>query len=318
MVTPHIEAVAAGIELHEPGYRVLSFQPLIIPQTGRHSRLSWSPMIQKPRVAAIQMATGPNVNANLLEAERMIAEAAAAGAELVVLPENFAFMGKDDQDLYALREPDGNGTLQTFLSRTAARVGVWLVGGTIPLDAGKSGRIRSACLVFNDQGVRVARYDKIHLFDVNLPGGDERYQESATVEPGEDIVVIDTPFGNLGLAICYDLRFPELFRQMLDSGVELIALPSAFTAQTGKAHWEPLVRARAIENLVYMIAAGQGGYHLNGRETHGHSMIVDPWGAVLAQVPRGSGYICCPLDRGFQDAVRRSFPTIEHRRLKCR
>jgi predicted amidohydrolase len=276
-------------------------------------------MSQKPKVAAIQMATGPNVNANLIEAERMIGEAAVAGAGLVVLPENFAFMGKDDQDLYALREPEGDGPLQTFLSRTAARHGVWLVGGTVPLDAGGgSARIRSACLVFNDQGSRVARYDKIHLFDVSLPGGNERYHESATVEPGDDIVVLDTPFGNLGLAVCYDLRFPEIFRQMLDSGVELVALPSAFTAQTGKAHWEALVRARAIENMVYMVAAGQGGYHLNGRETHGHSMIVDPWGAVLAQVPRGSGCICCLLDRGFQESVRRSFPAIEHRRLKCR
>ncbi len=275
-------------------------------------------MSQKPRVAAVQMATGPNVNANLIEVERLIRESAEDGAQLVVLPENFAFMGKHDDDVLSLREPDGNGPLQTFLSRTAARYGVWLVGGTIPLAATSPERVRAACLVYDGRGERLARYDKMHLFDVSLPGANERYEESATIEPGDDIVVIESPFGKLGLAVCYDLRFPELMRRMLDSGVELIALPAAFTALTGKAHWETLVRARAIENLVYVVAAAQGGYHLNSRETHGHSMIVDPWGAVLAQVPRGTGSICCPIDRTFQDTVRRTFPTIGHRRLKCR
>jgi predicted amidohydrolase len=158
----------------------------------------------------------------------------------------------------------------------------------------------------------------MHLFDVNLPGADERYEESATIEPGDEPVVVDTPFGRLGVMVCYDLRFPELVRHMQDSGVEVLAVPSAFTALTGKAHWETLVRARAIENLAYVVAAAQGGYHLSGRETHGHSMIVDPWGAVLAQVPRGTGCICSPIDRGFQDSVRRTFPTLQHRRLKCR
>ena len=275
-------------------------------------------MSTKPRVAALQMATGPNVNANLLEAERLIRDAAEAGAGLVVLPENFAFMGRQDRDALHLAEAEGEGHLQDFLAETAARYGVWLVGGTIPLRASTPERRRAASLVYNDQGVRVARYDKIHLFDVKLPGADERYEESATIEPGSDPVVLDSPFGRLGLVVCYDLRFPELVRQMLDSGVELLAVPSAFTAITGKAHWETLVRARAIENLAYVIAAAQGGYHLSGRETHGHSMIVDPWGAILAQVPRGTGCICCPIDRNFQDSVRRSFPTLEHRRLKCR
>jgi nitrilase len=274
-------------------------------------------MKTKLKVGAVQMATGPNVNANLFEAERLIKEAAEGGAGLVVLPENFAFMGKRGEDQLPLREAEGSGPLQAFLSRVAQQMGVWLVGGTVPLVAKDARRVRAACLVFNERGQRVARYDKIHLFDVSLPGVDERYQESATIEPGASVVVIDSPFGRLGLAICYDLRFPELFRQMLDEGVELLAIPSAFTAITGKAHWETLVRARAIENLAYVVAAAQGGFHLNGRETHGHSMVVDPWGTVLAQVPRGTGFICCPLDREFQGSVRRNFPAIDHRRLKC-
>ncbi len=274
-------------------------------------------MMTRKKIGAVQMASGPNMNANLLEAERLIREAAESGAGLVVLPENFAFMGKGGQDQLALREEEGSGQLQGFLSRVAEQQGVWLVGGTIPMVARDPGKARAVCLVFDDRGERVARYDKIHLFDVSLPGVDERYQESATIEPGDDIVVLDSPFGRLGIAVCYDLRFPEIFRQMLDQGMELLAIPSAFTAITGKAHWETLVRARAIENLAFAVAAAQGGFHLNGRETHGHSMIVDPWGTVLAQVPRGTGYVCCALDHAFQGSVRRNFPTIEHRRLKC-
>jgi nitrilase len=275
-------------------------------------------MSTKPRVAALQMATGPNVNANLLEVERLVRDAAEAGAGLVVLPENFAFMGRQDRDTLSIAEADGDGPLQQFLAETAARYDTWLVGGTVPLRSSTPERLRAACLIYNDQGVRVARYDKMHLFDVDLPGADERYEESATIEPGSEPVVVDSPFGRLGIVVCYDLRFPELARHMVDSGVELLAVPAAFTAMTGKAHWETLVRARAIENLVYVVAAAQGGYHLSGRETHGHSMIVDPWGAILAQVPRGTGCICSPIDRGFQDSVRRTFPVLEHRRLKCR
>ena len=274
-------------------------------------------MTSRKKVGAVQMATGPNVNANLFEAERLIKEAAQNGAGLVVLPENFAFMGKRGEDQLPLREDTAGGPLQAFLSRVAKQNGVWLVGGTIPMLAHDRGRVRAACLVFNDQGQPVARYDKIHLFDVSLPGVDERYHESATIESGEGVLVIDSPFGRLGIAVCYDLRFPELFRRMLDDGMEMLAVPSSFTAITGKAHWETLVRARAIENLAYVVAAAQGGFHLNGRETHGHSMVVDPWGTVLAQVPRGPGVICCPVDREFQGSVRRNFPTIDHRRLKC-
>jgi nitrilase len=179
-------------------------------------------------------------------------------------------------------------------------------------------KVRAACLIYDANGERVGRYDKIHLFDVCLPGGEERYQESVTIEPGDRTLVLETPFGRMGVAVCYDLRFPEQFRRMLDDGMELVVMPAAFTAITGKAHWEILVRARAIETLAYVVAAAQGGFHINGRETHGHSMIVDPWGSILGRIPRGSGFICCALDDEYQDSVRRNFPTIEHRRLKCR
>ncbi|MCU7851292.1 MAG: carbon-nitrogen hydrolase family protein [Candidatus Thiodiazotropha sp. (ex Monitilora ramsayi)] len=267
------------------------------------------------KVAAIQMATSPNVSANLLEAERLISEAVDGGAGLVVLPENFAFMGEQDQEMLTLLEEPDDGPLQGFLSQMAKRYGVWVVGGTIPLRASQGGKVRAACLVFDDQGKRVTRYDKIHLFDVHLMETDERYVESNTIEPGNETVVIDTPFGRLGVAVCYDLRFPEIFRKLLEKGAEIFVVPSAFTAMTGKAHWETLVRARAIENLAFVIAAAQGGYHVNGRETHGHSMIVDPWGTVLAQVPRGTGYVSVDLDRDYQQTIRRTFPTIDHRRL---
>ncbi len=269
------------------------------------------------KLAAVQMATGPNVSANLLETERLVSEAADNGASLVVLPENFSFMGKRDQDQLSLRETDGEGPLQDFLAQMARKYGIWLVGGTIPMVAQDAGKVRAACLLFDDTGRLVARYDKMHLFDVHLMEADERYVESSTIEPGDEVVVVNTPFGRLGLAVCYDLRFPELFRSMQDQGVEVLAIPSSFTAITGKAHWEVLVRARAVENLVYVVAAAQGGYHINGRETHGNSMIVDPWGAVLATVPRGNGTVSCTMDRDYQATVRRTFPTLQHRRMRC-
>ncbi len=275
------------------------------------------PMRSECKVAAVQMATGCDVAANLLEAERLIKEAAAGGARLVVLPECFAFMGLRAEDQCDLREPDGQGPLQSFLSRVAAQQRVWLVGGTIPLAGPEADRVRAACLVFDAHGRRVGRYDKIHLFDVSVPGVAQCYQESATFAPGNQSLVIDSPCGRLGLAVCYDLRFPELFRQMLDAGLEVLAIPAAFTAVTGQAHWETLVRARAIENLVYVLAAAQVGIHDNGRETHGHSMIVDPWGTISARLPQGTGVVHGVVDAQHQAAVRRTFPSIEHRRLKC-
>lgn len=269
------------------------------------------------RVAAIQMASGPNVNANLLEAERLISRAAKAGAKLVVLPENFAIMGMTEYDKVKVREVDGKGPMQNFLADVSARYGIWLVGGTVPMAARDPAKVNAACLVFNDKGQRVARYDKIHLFDVLLTESGEHYNESATIESGGDVVVIDSPFGRLGLAICYDLRFPELFRRMVQENVEIIVLPSAFTAITGRAHWETLVRARAIENLSYVIASAQGGYHANGRETHGDSMIVDPWGIVQDRLPRGSGVVVSDIDLHRLADIRRSFPALEHRRINC-
>ncbi len=269
------------------------------------------------QVAAIQMASGPNVHANLIEARRLIGEAVAAGAKLVVLPENFGFMGEKDSDQLAHREADGKGLLQSFLRDIAKEFGIWLVGGTIPLVAKDENRVRAACLVYDDQGQRVAHYDKVHLFDVHLIETDEYYTESDTIEPGEDVVVIDTPFGKLGIAVCYDLRFPEIFRAMLNKGVEILVLPAAFTAVTGRAHWDILLRARAIENVAYVIAAGQGGYHLNGRETYGHSMIIDPWGVVQDELEQGAGFASCLIDLDYQQRVRRDFPVINHRRIRC-
>jgi nitrilase len=272
--------------------------------------MSW----KKNKVAAIQMASSPNVSANLLEAERLIGEAAESGAGLVVLPENFAFKGQHDRDMLTLCEDD-DGPLQGFLAQMAQRYGVWIVGGTIPMRASQGGKVRAACLVVDSKGNQVVRYDKIHLFDVHLVETDERYVESNTIESGDEVITVDTPFGVLGVAVCYDLRFPEMFRQLMDKGAEIFVVPASFTAMTGKAHWEILVRARAIENLAFVVAAAQGGYHISGRETHGHSMIVDPWGTVLTQAPRGTDFVSVELDREYQKTIRRTFPTIDHKRL---
>lgn len=272
----------------------------------------------KKKVAALQLASGSNVSANLLETERLAEAAAKQGAKLIVLPENFAFMGRSCGDANALREAPGDGPLQSFLSQLAHRLGVWLVGGTIPLEAEHAAKWRAACTVYDDRGKQVARYDKQHLFDVNLIESDEQFVESQSIEPGDRVLVIDSPIGRLGLAVCYDLRFPELFRAMVDRRVEVIALPAAFTAITGRAHWETLVRARAIENLSYVIASAQGGFHVASRETYGHSMIVDPWGTKLALRERGNGCVVAEIDAEFQHTTRRNFPCLDHRRLHCR
>jgi len=267
-------------------------------------------------VAAIQMASGPNVGANLLEVERLISQAVKQGAELVVLPENFAIMGETDLDKLKLSEEEGHGAIQDFLSRQAAAHNVWIVGGTIPIKSDNENRVFAACLLFDAEGNQVARYDKIHLFDVYVEESEENYIESQSIEPGHSVVVTTTPFGRIGLAVCYDLRFPELFRHMVEQDVEIIVLPAAFTAITGRAHWEVLVRARAIENLCYVIASAQGGYHVNGRETYGNSMIVDPWGRVLDRLPNGSGVVYADIDNLRMTKLRRSFPAIEHRKYR--
>lgn len=271
------------------------------------------------RVAAIQMASGPNLTANLGEAGRLLDQAASAGAVLAVLPENFAIMGAKETDKLEVMEDDGKGLIQDFLANQAARHGLWLVGGTIPLRCASPGRVRAACPIYDPRGHRVARYDKIHLFDAIVDGGqqEETYTESETIEAGDRAVVVDTPVGRLGIGVCYDLRFPELFRCMLGQGMEVLALPAAFTAVTGKAHWELLVRARAVENLCYVAAACQGGFHVGGRETHGDSMIVDPWGTILARQPRGPGVILGEVERARVADIRRRFPATAHRHFVC-
>ena len=265
------------------------------------------------KVAAIQMASGPVVASNLNEAERLIEVAVNQGAKLVVLPEYFAIMGLKDTDKVLVREQKGQGPIQEFLSKIAKKHKVWLIGGSIPLESNQANKVRNSCLVYNDKGIQVARYDKIHLFGLDL--GDEQYVEAKTIEAGDAVVVVDTPFGKIGLSICYDLRFPELYRAMGE--VDILVVPSAFTETTGKAHWESLVRTRAIENLCYMIAPAQGGYHLSGRETHGNSMIVDPWGTILDRLPRGSGVVLASINKQYQTSLRKGLPALTHRVIYC-
>ncbi|PKO42720.1 MAG: acyltransferase [Betaproteobacteria bacterium HGW-Betaproteobacteria-22] len=264
------------------------------------------------KIAAIQMASGPYVGANLSETERLIEVAVNQGAKLVVLPEYFAIMGLKDTDKVAVREEEGKGQIQDFLSNTAKKHKIWLIGGSVPLVSNLPNKVRNSCLVYNDKGKQVARYDKIHLFGLSL--GNERYHEEKTIEPGDTVKVVDTPFGKIGLSICYDLRFPELYRAMGE--VSIIVVPSAFTDTTGKAHWESLIRARAIENLSYVIAPAQGGYHISGRETHGNTMIVDPWGVILDRLPRGSGVVMANMNPKYQDSLRKSLPALKHRTIK--
>jgi len=264
--------------------------------------------------AAIQMASGPQVSSNLLEAEKLIGEAAKAGAKLVALPENFAIMGMHELDKVKVGEADGQGPIQDFLSQVAKKYGVWVIGGTIPIIGHDSNKVRATCLIIDDKGNRVARYDKVHLFDVSVPDSNEEYRESDSVEAGTEECVVETPFGNIGIAVCYDLRFPEFFRPLYRRDLDIIVIPSAFTAKTGAAHWEILLRARAIENLSYVIAPNQGGFHKNGRQTYGHSMIVDPWGVVLDCYKTGSGFVSADIDKGRLEKTRASFPVLDHRR----
>ena len=263
------------------------------------------------RVAAIQMASGPNVKGNLDEAGRLIDMAASTGARIIALPEYFAIMGMKDTDKVAVREQPGDGPIQQWMSEIAARHRIWLIGGSIPMESNVPDKVRNTCLVYDKEGRQVARYDKIHLFNLSL--GSENFSEERTIEAGDKVVVVDSPYGRIGLSICYDLRFPELYRAM--QNVDLIMVPSAFTETTGKAHWETLIRARAIENLAYVIAPAQGGYHVNGRETHGDSMIVDPWGVVLDRLPRGSGVVVAGINAEYVQRLRKSLPALKHRTL---
>jgi len=263
------------------------------------------------KLAAVQMISGPEVAPNLETAGRLIAEAAAAGAQLVALPEYFPLIGATDADRLAAREADGAGPIQDFLAATARRHGIWLVGGSIPLLAQDPGKLRNSCLVFDAQGKRVCRYDKIHLFGFRK--GEEAYDEAATIERGDQVVAFDSPLGRVGVAICYDLRFPELFRALGE--LDLLVLPAAFTETTGRAHWELLLRARAVENQCYVLAAAQGGRHPNGRMTHGNSMVIDPWGEVLARMDKGEGVVLAELDPQRLVDTRSSLPALKHRIL---
>ncbi len=266
-------------------------------------------------IAAIQMCSTGNVSENLAMAAKFIKEAAEHKANMAVLPEMFAIMGASPHDKVLEKETFGHGKIQNFLSEQAKLNKIWIVGGTIPIQCNDQNKVRAAALVFNDQGHCVARYDKIHLFDVTL-SENETYKESDTTEAGDDIIVVDTPFGKLGLAVCYDIRFPELFRCLLNKGAEIIALSSAFTVTTGKAHWEILTRSRAIENFCYIIGACQGGTHANGTNTYGHSIIIEPWGSVAAKYEGiESGVIYSTLDLDKIYSARKSIPSQNHQRI---
>ncbi|MDT8405635.1 MAG: carbon-nitrogen hydrolase family protein [Methylococcales bacterium] len=268
-------------------------------------------------VAVIQMTSSDSVHDNLATAARLLRQAADAGAKLAALPENFAFMGLHETDKLKIKEHEGSGPIQDFLYETASRLQLWLVAGTLPMACADLHKVRAACLVYDDQGQLRARYDKIHLFDVNLPGGRESYRESTTFEQGEEWGVVDTPVGKLGLSICYDLRFPELYRKLTDQGAQLLLAPSAFTRNTGEAHWQVLLRARAIENLCYVLAPNQTGRHRNGRETYGHSAIIDPWGQVLADAGTDVGLAKATVDLNHLAEIRGAFPVLQHRRWRA-
>ena len=265
------------------------------------------------RFAAVQMLTSEDVEENLAVAETMIARAATEGARLVALPEYFGLLSRDEQAKVRIRERAGDGPMQTFLADSARRHGVWLLGGTVPLECDDDGKVYNSLMLFSPEGERKARYDKIHLFGFRR--GDEMYDEAVTIASGPtQATVVDLPFARVGLAVCYDLRFPELFRAM--GTVDLIVLPSAFTATTGRAHWEVLLRARAIENQCYVMAPAQGGKHASGRTTWGHTMIIDPWGEVVAcREEDGPGVVVADFDPQLMQGIRDNLPALQHRRL---
>ncbi len=273
-----------------------------------------------PCLAAVQMISGPEVLANLQEAARLIAQAAGQGARLVALPEYFPLIGASDAERLAAREEDAGdestesqSSIQHFLAQTARQHGLWLVGGSIPMRADDPARLRNSCLVYDPMGRRVTRYDKIHLF--GFQKGAESYDERQFIEPGKTIVTFEVEglgaLRRIGLAICYDLRFPEMFRAMGE--VDLLIVPAAFTETTGRAHWELLLRARAVENQCYVLAAAQGGLHPGGRLTHGNSMLIDPWGEIVARLDKGPGIVCGAFDAERLADVRRSLPALQHR-----
>jgi nitrilase len=267
------------------------------------------------KVAAIQMTSSHIVADNLAAAGELLREAKDLGCDIACLPENFSFIGLRDADKLQVAEPDREGPVQSFLSDTARKLKMWILGGTIVIRGDNERRVANASLLIDAAGKRVARYDKIHLFDVTIPGRDEQYRESTHVTPGRQLVVADTPVGKLGLSVCYDMRFPELYRELVSKGAEWLAMPAAFTVPTGRAHWETLLRARAIENLCYVVAPAQTGTHTSGRETYGDSLIVDYWGQVLSRLAKGTGVITAEIDLAKEAETRTRFPALDNRQL---
>ena len=267
------------------------------------------------QVAAVQMCSGSSVAENLRTVDGLLADASAEGCSVAVLPENFAFVGEHDRDKLAVAEEPGRGPVQEFLADAASRYGLWILAGSLPLRSPDPARCYGACYAYDDNGRVAAYYRKIHLFDVELPDSPESYRESASMVPGDDPVTVDTPIGRLGLTICYDIRFPELYRRLVDQGATAFSVAAAFTQVTGAAHWHILIRARAIENLAYVIAAAQQGGHPNGRLTYGHSMIVDPWGRILAEKSDGEGLVIATIEPAMPDTLRTGFPALAHRRF---
>ncbi len=267
------------------------------------------------RVAAIQMNSQADVQGNLALADELLAGAAADGCKLAVLPENFALMPEKGRDKASYAEDEGEGPIQAFLAAAAERHGLWIVAGSMPLRSPEAERVYGGCPVYDADGVQQAVYRKIHLFDVKLPDHEESYQESWSMYPGDEPVTVATPAGRIGLTICYDVRFPELFRTLVDEGATFFTVPAAFTRVTGEAHWLTLLRARAIENLAYVVAPGQYGEHPDNRATYGHSVIIDPWGKVLAEQAEGNCFVAADIDPGLPAKLRSEFPALTNRRL---
>ncbi len=264
-------------------------------------------------LGVVQMCSSTHLSQNLNVASQLIHEAAAKGAELIVLPEYFPLMGKNESDKLAIVEVAGKGTIQAFLSEQAKQHNVWLFAGSMPIQSKEVKRPYGRLHVFNNRGECVSHYDKIHLFDVSVEDNQKQYCESKGTTPGKSPVICDTPWGKVGLAICYDLRFPELFRKYATLGADLVVLPAAFTQVTGKAHWEVLLRARAIENQCFMVASAQAGHHENGRQTWGHSMVVDPWGEIMGQLQQESSVLVVTVDLHQLSSLRKRMPVLEHR-----
>ena len=266
------------------------------------------------KIAAIQMSSSDNVDENLSQAEQLISKASSQGALLVVLPEMFAIMGKTPTDKVDVAEEYGNGKIQSFLSRCAKQYNIWIVGGTIPLQCEDKNKVRAACIVYDSTGKSVARYDKIHLFDAKL-SETENYQESDTTEPGNSVVIIDSPVGKLGLVVCYDIRFPTLLTKLMNRGVEIITIPAAFTVKTGEAHWKLLTRARAVDTFSYIIGSAQSGAHASGRKTYGHTLIVNPWGTVVSEIAEaGNAIAYADIDLKQLREIRKSIPVLQHKK----